>query len=497
MITAILLTLSVQVPGSVGPSRDIIRLKVGTEIEGSIVRETSEYVEVRLEGGMIVGLNKSKTTEIVRAVKAPEQRAVQPDSRPALIAESVPNLASSPARWFVVHDDAGRAVGWFHESSRSETTAGGRRRFAEEWQFDGGDRVTELTLLETLDDSGRPETCFYHERVRAKTGEREVLGERIVRGVVRGEVLEVQRRTLENSTSTTYPFPAESRFPLELRHELRQMTVATEVEFPVFDPSVGEWSRHSFLAGGMRTVVLDGEKRRVRTLVRRRASQANIEWLDAASHSLRREINGTALVARPMTERAARDACASDEPTFEASLATEIEERFGLWMPNPMWKIQSQRIGEVYARCEAYNATMSLVALDPVLSAPAGGGTPMMPTVVDTVERWLRVAHPDIEFGAREQTRLRDRVAVRVRGTYAVRAEGRILDRVCDVVVGSCKPVKGQETTYLAFCADCPKGAVGELAADFERALSSLELRPEGIAVSGGGVDQLPAAAGR
>ncbi len=456
MLATLLLFSLCQVSQAVDADR--IRLRNGTEIEGRIVKETASYVELEVGSGMVIGFEKSKAAAIVRAASA--RRAELPEA-PSESADD-----RSVDQWFVLHDDRGKAVGWLHEHSMRED---GGLRISEEWRFTIEDRATEVTVLETLDAEGRPQTCFYHERVRGR--EERVGAERVVRGVVLDGRLDVVSKSGGGSTRKSYAFPRNSRFPLELRTELRGATSRRVAEFDVFDPRSAEWRRDTFDVGATRTIRQKGARSLVRVLTQRSAPAENVEWIDGAGACLRREVNGTSLVAVPTTESRARQLSTRRSDFCDPSLCAEAGETFALRLPNPMWSVGETKRGEVTARCEMFDATMSLVRLDQL------GEQVMLDSAVDTVERWLRLAHPDVRFAPREHTQLRDAEAVRMRGGYEVARRGGSTRRVCEIVVFATKG-----GGYLSFCADAPRGVFDELEPDFERTLGRLELRREGFA---------------
>lgn len=486
MLTAATLVLATLIPQSApqgagapqpeSQTPDVVRLDIGTEIHGTIVKETSDYVEIRLAEGMVVGFEKARAVAIVRGVAVPVETGARAGGDPAPPGGVADPLASLPHatprdQWFALHDARGQSVGWLHETVARDPN--GDVRFGEEWRFTTGEDgdIVEVTLLEKVDAQGVPETCFYHERMR-DISQRTVV-DRVVRGVVHNGKLEVSRKSLDGADRASYDFPATARFPLELRGMLRHRRARNpeDVDFRVYDPREGEWSQESYRVGEYRRIEHDGASIRVRTLVQRGAVNENIEWLDAASSSLRREISGPALVAVPMTEGRARAMARQSRPSFEPALAAEADGRFAIWIPNPMWAVTSRRSGEVVVRSDVYTASMSLLLLDQLDS-----GT-LIETTADTVERWLRLAHADVKFGNRVRCDTREGTGLRMRGEYEVRTTGQAQQRICEVVV-----LRTHDGRQFSFCADLPADLASELSPDVERALKSLELRAESVA---------------
>lgn len=457
MIATVLMLATLQVPQA--PGHDVIRLDVGTEIHGTIEHETEDYVEIRLGEGMIVGFEKARAVAIVRGTPA-SGAAARGTPRDAVV-----DVARD--QWYALHDGQGHAVGWLHETAGCDDD--GAARFGEEWRFGRGDTATEITVLETLDAEGRPHTCFYRERVRDESDR--IVSERVVRGVVDGDRFEVGTMSLSGTDTSSYRFAPDARFPLELRATLRRDPRRRSAEFQVYDPSTEEWMRESYELGELRTVEHRGSKIHARVLRQVTADGVNVEWLDGASQCIRREIAGPALVAVPMSEDRAIELSRSIRPCFEPALAVEAGERFAIWLPNPLWAVGTTRHGEITAQSEVMSATMSLVLLDQL------GPDVLLDTAVDTVERWLRLAHADIEFSPREPFRLRGGEAVRLRGTYQVRRPGEAIGRSCDVVVFEAPGIG-----VLSFCGDAPSEVFGELRGDFDNALRAVEPQREGFA---------------
>ncbi|MCA8942553.1 MAG: hypothetical protein KDB80_08370 [Planctomycetes bacterium] len=434
---------------------DVVRLQSGTEVRGRILRETDDYIELRVGDGMVLGFAKSKAAAILRSVDRDGPETDESTMR-----------SEDREQWFVLHDAGGEVVGRMHETVvRSD----GETRIGQEWHFERGDQDVAMTVLETLDGADRPLSCFYHERVVGRRGE--VESERVVRGVVEDGQIAVTRRSTDGSSKRRYAFADTARFPLELRHELRGASGRRVGSFEVYDPQLEQWRRVEVDAGSMRTIEHHGERLRVKIVAVDPGDERSIEWLDGAGQCVRREVNGPSLVALPVSESRAAALGDRRSQEFESSLVTEADERFALWLPNPMWRNTSTRAGEISVHAEMLDATMSLVLLDQLDSSV------LLESAVDTVERWLRLAHPDLEFRSRQHTVLRDVHAVRLRGEYEVRARGGSQRRVCDVVVFS-----RDDGSFLSFCADAPRAGYEELAEDIERVLGRLELRREGFA---------------
>lgn len=434
---------------------DVVRLETGSEVRGEILRETDDYIELEVGDGMVLGFEKSKATAILRA------------SQGAVVAEpsSAPR-GQDRNEWFVLHDAVGHVVGKLHETL-VHTPEG--IRIGEEWTFGRGEDRVAVTVLETLGHDGSPVTCFYHERVVDRRDR--VVSERVVRGVVEGGRLKVTRKTMDGSAKRTYEFTTSARFPLELRRELRESSGRRIGHYQVYDPKTERWSGLAVDAGAFRTVEHGGDSVRVRVIALETDGDQCIEWFNGAKRCIRREVNGTSLVAVPTTESRARAFNEVRTTEFESSLVADTDGRFAMWLPNPNWSDTSSGAGEVSMRYPARDASMSLVLLDQL------DENALLDTAVDSVERWVRLAHPKIDFGARQHTIIRDTAAVRVRGEYETRRPGEAIRRICDIVVFALA-----DGRFLSFCADLPRANRDELEHDIERVLSRLELHRQGFA---------------
>jgi hypothetical protein len=468
-ILASALTLLVcQVPGSPAPAGgDVIRLDVGTELEGTIRKETDDYVEIELADGSVIGLDKKRAVAIVRSAVA---RASAADVRPS------DALAKGPEdRWFTLHDGHGERVGWLHATVAPAED--GSLRIGEEWSFDGGDATTEVTRLEVVDADGRPRSCFYHERVRtAGAGESRVTSQRVVRGVVDAGRLEVVSRSTAggpSATHQTYEFPDGARFPLEARAQLRRSgaPARAEITHRVFDPGSATWTSTTWEVGRQRAVEWNGSRIIVRELVEADGRGRNAEWLDGAAGTLRREINGPALVATAADQATATAARATAPARREPAFAADAAGKFAMWLPNPTWRFDAPAHGQLTARCDLHDASVSLVLLDQLRSED------LLETAADGVERWLRLLHPDLRVASRTATTTRRTPAIRIRADYERQSPGSSQRRVADVVVFEL--VDGMR---VACCADAPRDVLPQLTEDIACILERIELHREGFA---------------
>lgn len=233
----------------------------------------------------------------------------------------------------------------------------------------------------------------------------------------------------------------------------------------LFDPATEELVVRSFDGARLRRVTMDGESMQVTELVECSPTGRNSEWLDASMHTVRRELAGPALVAMPSNADSVR--FAAQGATIPSAIAAEAGGTFGLWVPNPAWRVQQGLpAGQVALSCEAHAASVGLTQLDHLEPE-----TPL-DTAADAVANWFRLLQPDLVIDGRDSVTSRDHPIVRLRasgrdGAVEVRA-------TVDVI-----PHHGH---FLVLVCRAPAAAWEELAADFEFLQRSVELEPQSLA---------------
>jgi hypothetical protein len=471
-ISTLLLSLCLaQDPAPAAPMRlDVVELKGGEILEGRIVLELGNYLEIELGPGAVVGF---RTTEVA---------AVRRGAGPPAVAAAPAGLQPRDD-WFTLHDGAGRAVGWLHATI---TRAGdGTARLQEEWEFSEERRHFQVTMLETTDAEGQPATCYFRERVSE-----EMLGhapqdpgarstrlreERIVEARIAGEVLEVQRLTGEGRTARELPWSRESTFPLLARARQRECAAAARV--PVFDPAIEELATRTFAAQRQRTVAIDGQPVEVQEVVEQGPGADNAVWLDAAARIVRREIAGPALVAVPCTAERAR-AAVSRGSAVPAAFVADASQRFGLWRPNPAWDVLPTADGSICLACTAHDAKISVAIMDHLDTGTS------LPAAADAVQRWFKLLRPELLLDRRDWTKVRGRDAI-------------VLDtrgRVGRSTVRATLHVVPAPDGFLVLVCEAAGGAWDELQHDFDGVVQQLELEPGAVAPL---VQPEPAAGGR
>lgn len=436
-----------------GGGRDVVILKSGEKLEGKIVLETEDYIEIRLGERTVVGFGKNQTESIQRGVPV-----------------EAPQVASAPGlrerdQWFLLHNGEGWPVGWLHSSVTVDENR--NTRFVEKWEFTEGRRTTTVAILEILDENRNPVSCYYHEWSTI-AGDQRIYDENIVEGKVVDGKLVVQRLSPAGRTETSYGLPAGTRFPLELAEEHRQKSGAGSDGdvYNLYDPRVDEFVFRHLGVSRWREVEIDGEVKRVRELITETASGLNSEWFGPSAMVLRREINGAALVAIPSTEATARYQATSDQQVFPSALRSEPGKRFALWLPNPAWEFDEAPLdGEVTARSHIHDAQVSLVLLDymdPEL---------LLESVADAVLKWHKLMGSDFRLQLRSPVVVRQRQAVRLVG---ISKQGQVSYRTVIYVM----PCSG---SFAAFTTVAPEASFSQLEGDFERFLDTLELDRQGV----------------
>ncbi len=437
---------------------DVIELKNGDRLEGRITAQVDGYVELQLGAGAVIGVSMAQVAAVRRGAGAPESAAA---------------AALAPADdWFVLHDARGDAVGWLHASVRNEGATG--FTISEEYEFHDGQKRYQVTSLCSADAAWSPRSCYFRERISEPvlgvaavlpTGQADrIADERIVEAVCDGDHLRVTRLDRSGRHERELEFGPGTSFPLLARAHARAtgeaMATAT-----LFDPATEELVVRSFDGARLRRVTMDGESMQVTELVECSPTGRNSEWLDASMHTVRRELAGPALVAMPSNADSVR--FAAQGATIPSAIAAEAGGTFGLWVPNPAWRVQQGLpAGQVALSCEAHAASVGLTQLDHLEPE-----TPL-DTAADAVANWFRLLQPDLVIDGRDSVTSRDHPIVRLRasgrdGAVEVRA-------TVDVI-----PHHGH---FLVLVCRAPAAAWEELAADFEFLQRSVELEPQSLA---------------
>jgi len=433
------------------PSEDVIILKAGERLSGRIVRETPDYLEVRMGAGTVVGFDKSRVLRITRA-SASKSGVTTP-----------PALSNSDS-WFLLHNGRGDVVGDLHGSV--VRTDDGFFRVGEEWRFRQKTGNTEITLVEVLDDQLHPRSCFYHERTLAPQSRR-LVAERLVHGVVEGDRFVVQRRTLGGNAKVRYRLQAGMRFPLSLAEQVRQQRspLAPDTSYSLFDPRIDEFVRCKVSCGPRRKVEWQGRPIYVRELIIKTGSTTNVEWLNGAHATVRREINGQALVAVPTIKDVAQGRRVRVHAGFPSALVTDVDAGLALWLPNPTWRSLPANGSQVRIEAPLYGATavlMELDQIDPRLE---------LDSAADAVLRWLRLSlGQDLRVLDRSKEALRGRPSIKIDASYSVPQKGKVDHLRARVHVFRVRD------HYVTLCCTAPTSLHRQLQYDYQRISESVEL---------------------
>ena len=447
----------------------VVVLQSGEELTGTLITETSTHVEVRVGGDTTIGLPMTQVREIRRLPVAAASTAPLP---------TVPDADELDLgvrdQWFALHDAEGRVVGTLHATL---TRGDGRElRVAEEWSFKSVRSegvATEITRLEVLTPTGSPLRCFYHERTR-RSGERLPRDERLVRGEVADGELVIVRTDARGTDTRRYPADATLHLPLAFAARFRQRPgdYGFRADRLVYDAASEELQRWSIATGNRRRVDADGVALDVRELSVTVADRTNIEWIDSLGRTVRREVNGCALVAMRTPHDVAVTMAGSAAKAFPPAVAREATGRFSLWVPNPIWRFDAEQpAGQITATAPLYGATLTVLALEQL------GAHAHLDTAADAVERWLRLACTEFRGRGRDLVDLRAQPALRLEGTYVQIVEGRRVRAEVTVFV-----VPTPDGGFVAACFAAPTAVHEELLGDFERTLLSLELHQRAVA---------------
>lgn len=442
------------------PGLDVVELKNGDQLEGRITSQVDGYVELRLEAGAVVGVSMAQVAAVRRGAGE--------------LAGTVAAVLAPADDWFVLHDARGDAVGWLHAST--STRGDGSFTISEEYEFQDGNKRYQVTSLCTADAAWSPRSCYFRERVSepvlgmaavlpSGTGQADrIVDERIVEATCRGDRLSVTRLDRSGRREREFDLAPDTSFPLLARARAR----ATGAPMPataLFDPATEELVVRSFDGARLRRVTFEGELMQVTELVECSSTVRNSEWLDASMRTVRRELAGPALVAMPSNADSVRFAVQG--ASIPSAIAAEAGGTFGLWVPNPAWRLREDLpAGQVALACEAHDASVGLTRLDHLDPETA------LDMAADAVANWFRLLHPDLRIDGREASTLRDRPTVRLRASGRV-GKTKVLAAI-DVI-----PHHGH---FLVLVCRAPAAAWDELAADFEFLQRSVELEPQSLA---------------
>jgi hypothetical protein len=437
--------------------KDVIILKAGERIIGRIVKETADYIEVRMGAGSVVGFGKSRVLRITRAGVAESGPVAKP-------------LLANRDSWFLLHNGLGETVGHLHSSVA--TTDDGGFRIGEEWRFKRKGGTTDITLVEVLDNRLHPRSCLYHERSFEKQGGR-LTTERLVHGVVDGERFVVQRRTLSGQERISYRLRERMKFPLSLLEELRQRPRLSKqsARYSLFDPRIDEFVGCNVSTRARRTVEWQGRQVQVREIATETSRGSNVEWLNASSDTIRREINGQALVAVRTTEAVARGHRVSTHAGVTSALVANHDKGLALWLPNPVWRPLPNTASQVRIEAPIYRATAVLTELDQMDAGLE------LDSAADAVLRWLRLSlGADLKVIRRGPMPLRGRPSILIDASYRVAKPGKVEFFRAQVHVFRIG------NRYLALCCTAPRQFHKELEADYQRIRRSVELTRDDFA---------------
>lgn len=474
MVTSALLLASLLLPQQPTPAAnaparlDLVELQSGELLQGRLVTQLPDYLEIEVSPGAIVGCSRAQVKS-VRPGAGPE---------PGAVAASALQPYDD---WFLLHDGSGTPVGWLHSSLGVGSDGG--LRLAEEWQFEQGDKRVAVTQLEHATATLQPLSSYYHERV-VEASRPHVTNERIVDAQLHDGTLTVQRLTGNGRDERRIEAPSGMTFPLLLRQHCRTALLGgmdPEAAVSIYDAVTEELRQSRVQKPLQRTVDIDGQAVEITELAAETETGRNVEWLDAAMRTLRREIAGPTLVAVPSDMETAQAAAAVSQH-FPSALACEAGRRFGLWAPNPSWQAPAEaQANQVVLDCELQHGRASLVLIDHL-----DAGTEL-DTATAAVQRWLQLLHPEMTFGDSSAETVRDRQARKLGGEPRGGADGLLVE--VHVL-----PWNGK---FLALSLQAPKQHWGELQNDFAAMLRTIELDQAGIEPAAQGPLLRQARAGR
>lgn len=304
---------------------DRIVLKNGGVLEGTILGETADDLEIRIGEGQVVGLSKRDVREIRReppsaggtgAAAKPEADAVAPSEE-----------------WFLVEGREGRTVGWMRSLVRpAGETPGSGFLLEEEWTFREPEGDLRLSWVEKVGVDLSPHELLYREEGAGAA--------RVVLATIEKEGLWVELSVGEEKRRFRAPWATSSRFPLLARVLLRRWTLqrSGEATLEVFSPSALCVESRVFCYGEKRTVPWGEEETAVLVIRERTGMGVSEEWLDPRRGTLRRECNGTDLVVRRVSSSEVESWRRGESKPSEPQAILDPMGRYRLFLPDPRWK---------------------------------------------------------------------------------------------------------------------------------------------------------------
>lgn len=438
---------------------DVVELKNGDALTGTVTAELDGYVEVQLEAGATIGVSRA----MVRAIR-----------RGAVAAPSAAAAVRPADAWFVLHDAGGASVGWLHTAI--STAADGSFTVSEEYEFALGARRYQVTNLCTAGADGTAVASYFRERISEPrlplaplqdldplAADDRVVDERIVEATRNGAALHISRLDGSGRSERDLPWSPDATFPLLARTLARQGGLAIGPT-TMFDSAHEQLVEHVVDATAARVVELDGQRIRVTELAETSPTGRNREWIDANLRTVRRELAGPALVAVPSSATSVRAAVGTTR--IEPAVVGEADGRFGLWVPNPAWLATAELpAGHVVLGCALHRAEIRLSLLDWLEPGTA------LETAADAVARWFVLLHPELSIESRQPIRLRERPALRL--TAAGKPGGVPVRATIDVLAHA--------GGFLVLVCRAPRADWDELAQDFAFVQRTVELDAEAL----------------
>jgi len=320
----LLLTLTLLFLSDPLAAEDQIRLKSGRSLYGKIVEESKEEVVLELPGVGRLTLSRSEIDEILRDVKRGT-----PDVEPAK-----GGLLRSE-HFFVWSGNRGLGT----RILVVRKLASGGLQLEEDSIFtdEKGELDARIRIVEKVTESLEPVEITYSET--------SVRGGHLLRGIVKGEKLEVTISLPGERKSASFLLPDGVRFPLSAREfAIRERTRLESHKIPIFDPREETFYEYEFKSLGARPESWEGANTTVDVITRKRGRRVPEEiWLDPASRCLTEELNGPEVVAvlstreRVKAYREGADVAASPEEESVRPWSLHADAGFKLRKPSLSW----------------------------------------------------------------------------------------------------------------------------------------------------------------
>ncbi len=314
---------------------DVIVLKNGSRLEGRILSEDEELVQILIGPGQKLGVRKKRISSYERRSDEAETEKREGEE------------AAFPLRprsdWFRIRNAEGQIVGTLHLVANAEDTK--VFRLEEQWTFREGRKNTLVSRIERVNREGKPVSLYFREAV-IDTKFNKILSERLFQGKISTDSMVVFERTMKGKKERLLGFEKGNLFPLYVRESLRQGMAKNarsyhasvyDVMSDLFELRTYELEQDDPVPASYfpKLMVRKGSGLRIQSTSRGRTVR---EWVAPGGRVLLMEINGLDLVAEPIEAKEGLSIQKADHlDRKQLSPAQQSLGGFEVWLPRATW----------------------------------------------------------------------------------------------------------------------------------------------------------------